>query len=139
MCAPRSRRRRGAGSRGRGDIGEGSGARRADAVRPRPARPVAGRIPPMSDPDRRDASLDLTEEDFRALLAGVTAMAEQEVAAARSGPVFERPPSAAQADRMVDADRSLPADGESVEDLLAACAAVLAGGRRTTPSFFGYV
>ena len=26
----------------------------------------------MSDPDRRDASLDLTGEDLRALLAGVT-------------------------------------------------------------------
>jgi aromatic-L-amino-acid decarboxylase len=93
----------------------------------------------MSDPDRRDASLDLTGEDFRALLAGVTALVEQEVAAARSGPVFEHPPSAVEIDRMVGADRALPADGESVEELLAACAAVLAGGRRTTPTFFGYV
>ena len=93
----------------------------------------------MSEPDRRDASLDLTEEDLSALLAGVTALAEQEVAAARTGPVFERPPSAAEVERMVGADRSLPADGESVEDLLAACATVLAGGRRTTPAFFGYV
>ena len=91
----------------------------------------------MSDPDRRDASLDLTAEDFRALLAGVTALTEQEVAAARSGPVFERPPSAVEVERMVGADRPLPADGESVEDLLAACAVVLAGGRRTTPTFFG--
>jgi aromatic-L-amino-acid/L-tryptophan decarboxylase len=95
--------------------------------------------PPMSDPDRRDASLDLTAEDFRALLAGVTALAEQEVAAAQSGPVFGRPPSAVEVDRMVGADRALPADGESVEDLLAACATVLAAGRRTTPTFFGYV
>src|SRR4051794_2181142 len=95
--------------------------------------------PPMTDLDRRDASLDLTETDFRALLAGVTALVEQEVAAARSGPVFERPPSAVEVDRIVGADRALPAVGESVEDLLAACAAVLAGGRRTTPAFFGYV
>jgi glutamate/tyrosine decarboxylase-like PLP-dependent enzyme len=93
----------------------------------------------MTDPYRRDASLDLGGEDLRALLAGVTALAEQEIAAARSGPVFERPPSAADVDRLVGADRTLPADGESVEDLLAACAAVLAGGRRTTPAFFGYV
>jgi aromatic-L-amino-acid/L-tryptophan decarboxylase len=93
----------------------------------------------MTEPDRRDASLDLTGEDFRALLAGVSAMAEQEVAAARSGPVFERPPSAAEVDRTIGADRALPADGESVEELLAACAAVLAAGRRTTPTFFGYV
>jgi aromatic-L-amino-acid/L-tryptophan decarboxylase len=93
----------------------------------------------MSDPDRRDASLDLTAEDFRALLAGVTALAEQEVAAARSGPVFERPPSAVEVDRMLGADRALPADGESVEDLLAAYATFLAAGRRTTPTFFGYV
>ena len=33
----------------------------------------------------------------------------------------------------------MPPDGESVEELLAACAAVLAAGRRTTPAFFGYV
>src|SRR5215211_276772 len=99
----------------------------------------AGRIPPMRDPDRRDASLDLTGEDFRALLAGVTALVEQEVAAAQSGPVFERPPSGVEIDRMVGADRALPADGESVDELLAACAAVLAAGRRTTPTFFGYV
>jgi hypothetical protein len=50
----------------------------------------------MSDPDRRDASLDLTGENFRALLAGVTALVEQEVAATRSGPVLERPTSAAE-------------------------------------------
>ena len=93
----------------------------------------------MSDPDRRDASLELTGEDFRALLAGVTALAEQEVSAARSGPVFERPPSATEVDRIIGADRALPADGESVEELLAACATVLAAGRRTTPTFFGYV
>jgi aromatic-L-amino-acid decarboxylase len=105
---------------------------------PRPAC-LAGRIRAMWDSDRRDASLDLPEEDFRALLAGVTALVEEEVAAARSGPVFERPPSAVEVDRMVGADRALPADGESVEELLAACADVLAAGRRTTPAFFGYV
>jgi glutamate/tyrosine decarboxylase-like PLP-dependent enzyme len=93
----------------------------------------------MSDPGRRDASLDLTAEDFGALLAGVTALAEREVAAARSGPVFERAPSAVEVDRLLGAERGLPAEGESVEELLAACAAVLAGGRRTTPAFFGYV
>jgi aromatic-L-amino-acid decarboxylase len=93
----------------------------------------------MRDPDRRDASLDLTAEDFRALLAGMTALVEQEVARAQSGPVFEHPPSAAEVDRIVDSDRALPADGETVEEMLAACAAVLAAGRRTTPTFFGYV
>jgi len=40
---------------------------------------------------------------------------------------------------MVGADRALPADGESVDELLAACRAVLAAGRRTAPTFFGYV
>ena len=93
----------------------------------------------MRDPDRRDSSLDLTGEDLRALLAGVTALAEQELATARSGPVFERPPSAAEVDRVVGADRALPLDGESMDELLAACASVLAAGRRTTPAFFGYV
>jgi hypothetical protein len=54
-------------------------------------------------------------------------------------PVFERPPSAVEVDRIVGADRALPAEGESVEELLGACAGVLAAGRRTTPTFFGYV
>ena len=93
----------------------------------------------MTESDRRDVSLEPTAEDLRALLAGVTALVEQEVDAARSGPVFESPPSAVDVDRRVGADRALPVDGESVEELLAACAAVLAGGRRTTPAFFGYV
>jgi hypothetical protein len=87
----------------------------------------------MMDPDQRDASLDLTLEEFGALLAGVAALAEQEVDAARFGRVFERPPSAAEVDRVIGTDRALPVDGESVEDLLAACAAVFAAGRRTTP------
>ena len=93
--------------------------------------PVDGRPP--------RASLELTGEELRALLAGVTALAEHEVSAARSGPVFAQPPSAAEVDRMVGADRGLPDEGESVDELLAACAAVLAAGRRTTPAFFGYV
>ena len=93
----------------------------------------------MRDPDRREASLDLNAGDFDALLAGATALAEQEVAAARSGPVFERPPSAVEVDRLVGADRALPAEGESVDELLSALAGILAAGRRTTPTFFGYV
>jgi glutamate/tyrosine decarboxylase-like PLP-dependent enzyme len=93
----------------------------------------------MTDPDRREASLDLDADDLDALFAGVTALAEQEVAAARSGPVFERPPSAMEVDRLVGADRTLPAEGESVDELLGALADILAAGRRTTPAFFGYV
>src|SRR4051812_5596559 len=101
--------------------------------------PWCGRMPLVADPDRRDASLDLAGEDLRNLLAGVTALAERELAAARSGPVFERPPSAAEIDRVVGTERGLPAEGESVEALLEACTTVLAAGRRTTPAFFGYV
>jgi len=85
------------------------------------------------------ASLDPPPEELRALLDGVAALTGRELAAAGSAPVFERPPTAAEIDRAIDADRALPAEGESVDDLLAACAAVLAAGRRTTPGFFGYV
>src|SRR4051794_12914914 len=99
----------------------------------------AGRISPVADRDRRDTSLDLNPEETRALLDGVAALTERELATARSAPVFERPPSAAEIDRVIGAQRGLPAEGESVDDLLAACAAVLAAGRRTTPAFFGYV
>src|SRR3954449_6377750 len=114
---------------------------KASIFRIRPFSPgprVAG-SPPMRDPDRRDTSLDLTGDDLRRLLAGVLALGAQELGAARSGPVFERPPSAVEIDRVIGAHRGLPVDGESVDDLLAACAAVLAAGRRTTPAFFGYV
>jgi hypothetical protein len=85
----------------------------------------------MADRNRRESSLDLAAEDLRALLAGVSALAEHELAATRSGPVFERPPSAVEIDRVVGADRALPVDGEGVDELLAACAGVLAAGRRT--------
>src|SRR5206468_7884288 len=93
----------------------------------------------MTDSARHESSLDLSGADLRTLLDGVSALAEQELSAARSGFVFERPPSAAEVDRMIGAGRALPVDGDSVEELLDACAAVLAGGRRTTPAFFGYV
>jgi aromatic-L-amino-acid decarboxylase len=93
----------------------------------------------VADFQRRETSLDLAPEELRALLDGVTAVTERELAAVRSGPVFHRPPSAVEIDRMIGAQRTLPAEGESVADLLAACAAVLAAGRRTSPSFFGYV
>jgi glutamate/tyrosine decarboxylase-like PLP-dependent enzyme len=93
----------------------------------------------MTDVDRADPALDLTGDDLGAVLAGAVTLAERELSATRTGPVFERPPTAAEVDRIVGADRSLPADGESLEDLLTACAAVLASGRRTTPTFFGYV
>src|SRR3954468_1460576 len=114
---------------------------KASIFRIRPFSPgprVAG-SPPMRDPDRRDTSLDLTADALRGLRAGVLALAEQELGAVRSGPVFERPPSAVEVDRVIGAHRGLPVEGESVDDLLAACAAVLAAGRRTTPAFFGYV
>src|SRR5690348_13440300 len=106
---------------------------------PRRTDPRLAGSPPMPDLDRREHSLDLSEEDLRALLAGVTALGERELAATRSGPVFERPPTAADIDRVIGADRALPADGESIDELLAACAAVLGAGRRTAPGFFGYV
>src|SRR4051794_26205309 len=109
------------------------------AVRPRCTAAGAGRIPPVADPDRRDSSLDLNAEEVRALLDGVAALTERELAAARSAPVFERRPSAAEIDRAIGAQRGVPAEGESVDDLLAACAGVLAAGRRTTSAFFGYV
>jgi glutamate/tyrosine decarboxylase-like PLP-dependent enzyme len=93
----------------------------------------------VADAHRRETSLDLAPEELRALLDGVAAVTERELAAVRSGPVFDHPPSAAEIDRVIGAERTLPAEGESVADLLAACAAVLAAGRRTSPSFFGYV
>jgi glutamate/tyrosine decarboxylase-like PLP-dependent enzyme len=93
----------------------------------------------MRDHGGRETSLDLSAEDLRALLAGVSALAHDEMAATASGPVFGRPPSAVEIDRAIGAGRPLPLDGERLDELLAACAGVLAAGRRTTGAFFGYV
>jgi aromatic-L-amino-acid/L-tryptophan decarboxylase len=51
--------------------------------------------------------------------------------------VFASPPSAERLHALLDAP--LPEDGEPLEDVAAACDAVLASGRRTAPTFFGYV
>jgi glutamate/tyrosine decarboxylase-like PLP-dependent enzyme len=66
-------------------------------------------------------------------------MAAQEIAATRSGPVFDRSLSAEQLEELLDGDAPLPLDGEPLEDLLERSGAVLATGRRTAPAFFGYV
>jgi aromatic-L-amino-acid/L-tryptophan decarboxylase len=89
--------------------------------------------------DRREATLDLAEEELQVLLAGAFALAEREIQAARDGPIYSEPPSAERLAPLIDGGRELPLEGEPLEDLLAACGRVLAAGRRTTPGFFGYV
>jgi len=90
-------------------------------------------------PEERRATLDLAGEELRALLSGVTALAAKEIEAAREGPVFVAPPSAERLHELLDADGALPDDGESLEALLDMCASLLAAGRRTAPTFFGYI
>ena len=81
--------------------------------------------------------LDLDRETLDALLRRAAASAAAELDAARAGPVFGTPPSAARLHALLDAP--LPEEGERLEDVLDACDAVLAAGRRTGPTFFGYV
>ena len=81
--------------------------------------------------------LDLDREHLDAVFARAAASAAAELDATRGGPVFSSPPSAAKLHALLDAP--LPADGEPLDDVLAACDAVLAAGRRTAPGFFGYV
>src|SRR5215210_7418124 len=87
----------------------------------------------------RDSTLDLADDELRALLDGASALAEREIGATRDGPIFAEPPSAEQIGRLFEGHRGLPQEGEPLDELLAACAAVLAAGRRTSPAFFGYV
>src|SRR5215213_2713620 len=93
----------------------------------------------MAEPDRREASLDLTDADLEVLLAGAGALAEREIRATRDGAVFAAPPSADRLAALLDPEAALPLDGEPVDELLRACGDVLAHGRRTAPGFFGYV
>jgi aromatic-L-amino-acid/L-tryptophan decarboxylase len=93
----------------------------------------------MARQDRRGATLELGDEELRALLAGVSELAEREIQATRAGPVFSEPPSAERFARLFADRRDLPIEGEPLPDLLHACGQVLAAGRRTRPGFFGYV
>ena len=81
--------------------------------------------------------LDLDREALDAVFSRAAACAAAEVEATRHGPVFSSAPSAAKLHALLD--EPLPVDGEPLEDVLGACGAVLAAGRRTTPGFFGYV
>jgi glutamate/tyrosine decarboxylase-like PLP-dependent enzyme len=93
----------------------------------------------MSQRVDRGATLDLADDELRALLAGVAALAEREIRAAREGAIFSEPPSAERLARLLDERRELPLDGEPLAELLDACGRVLAAGRRTGPGFLGYV
>jgi aromatic-L-amino-acid decarboxylase len=81
--------------------------------------------------------LDLDRENLDAVFTRAAASAAAELQATRTGPVFSSAPSAAKLGALLDGP--LPVDGEALEDVLDACDAVLAAGRRTTPGFFGYV
>jgi aromatic-L-amino-acid/L-tryptophan decarboxylase len=85
----------------------------------------------------REATLDLPDDELRALFDGARSLAEQEIRAARGGPIFAEPPSAERLAALIDED--LPVEGEPLADLLDSCGEVLAAGRRTAPAFFGYV
>jgi hypothetical protein len=81
--------------------------------------------------------LDLDREDLDAVFTRAAALAAAELDATRCGPVFASAPSAANLHAVLD--EPLPVDGEPLDDVLEACEAVLAAGRRTAPGFFGYV
>jgi aromatic-L-amino-acid/L-tryptophan decarboxylase len=81
--------------------------------------------------------LDLDPERLDAILARAAAAAAAEIEATRRGPVFASAPSSEAIGGLLDAP--LPVEGEPFEDVLDACDALLAAGRRTAPGFFGYV
>ncbi len=92
----------------------------------------------MTDPARRELTLDLNDDELGALLAEVARLAKQEISATRAGPVFAEPPSA---DRIAGllGDDDLPLEGQPLAELLETCGRLLAAGRRSAPGFFGYV
>ena len=93
----------------------------------------------MDDVNPRRSRLDLAEGDVDELLNRAAQLAANEIRAAAEGPIFAEPPSAKRLEGILDAMAPLPQVGESVNEVLEACAALLAEGRRTSPAFFGYV
>jgi aromatic-L-amino-acid/L-tryptophan decarboxylase len=93
----------------------------------------------MSEEHRREDTLDLPDSELRALFHGAEHLARREIDATRSGPVFESSLSAASVRALLEAEQRLPVDGEPVGVVLERCSAILAAGRRTAPTFFGYV
>jgi glutamate/tyrosine decarboxylase-like PLP-dependent enzyme len=89
--------------------------------------------------DRRRITLDLPANELDALLLGAQELAKRELSAAHDGPVFETPPTAADVRQLLTSELELPLEGEQVKPLLERCARIMAAGRRTAPTFFGYV
>src|SRR4051794_17376828 len=81
--------------------------------------------------------LDLDRETLDALVARAAACGVAGLAAAGCGRVLVSPPSASAVHARLGGP--LPGEGEPLDEVLAACDAVLAAGRRTAPAFFGYV
>jgi glutamate/tyrosine decarboxylase-like PLP-dependent enzyme len=93
----------------------------------------------MSGDARRTSALDLTDSELTALMDAAQELARRELEATRYGPVFERPPSRERLEHLLKPAADLPQDGVELGPLLRACEALLAEGRRTAPTFFGYV
>jgi len=84
----------------------------------------------------RDTTLDLPDDELRTLFDGALALAERELEATRSGPIYSTPPSAGQFDDLLT---ELPREGMPASELIDDCSALLERSRRTSPAFFGYV
>lgn len=93
----------------------------------------------MTHRERRQATLDLADEELRALFGSVAELAEREIRATRDGPVFAEPPSTERLAPVLSDCNEVPQDGEPLPELLDACTQVLGAGRRSAPGFFGYV
>jgi aromatic-L-amino-acid/L-tryptophan decarboxylase len=87
----------------------------------------------------RDASLDLSDSELRALLDEAARLAADYLAGLPERPILEYASSAERARRIHGDNTELPLDGEPISDVLAAVRRVVANSRHTGPGFFGYV
>lgn len=87
----------------------------------------------------RTEPLDIPSSELDVLLTGAAEIARHEIELTQSGPVFDTEPSAEAVSNLLATEHELPIEGESVASLLERCRAVLTAGRRTAPTFFGYV
>jgi aromatic-L-amino-acid/L-tryptophan decarboxylase len=93
----------------------------------------------MDEAHLREDTLDLADGELQALFDGAERLARHEIDATRSGPVFEGTPSAARVRALLEGEQRVPLEGEPLAFVLERCGAILAAGRRTAPTFFGYV
>jgi aromatic-L-amino-acid decarboxylase len=93
----------------------------------------------VADSSTRASGLDLDDAALRSLFDESLALAGRELAATREGPVFAEAPTIKAVNAAIDGGAPLPRHGATADRVLAAAEHALRLGRRSSPTFFGYI